>query len=164
MTNTNKLITPLFLSEKEIRKIIELLFFSYRDISNEPDKILSNIDFGRIHHRIIYFIEKKKNITVKELLSLLKITKQNLSRILSQLVQKEYILVTDGFDRRTKNLSLTGKGRELENKISKMQIERILKIIRNAKEADINGFKKILYELCNEDSRRKFDELNSTYE
>ena len=60
MANLNKLLTPLFLREKEIKKIMELLFFSHRDFAAEPDKILEKIQFGRIHHRIIYFIGKKK--------------------------------------------------------------------------------------------------------
>ena len=46
MADLNKLITPLFLNEKEIRKIIELMFFSYRDFTSGPDKILEKINFG----------------------------------------------------------------------------------------------------------------------
>ena len=41
MTDLNKLLTPLFLSEKEIRKIIELIFFSYREFTLGPDEILA---------------------------------------------------------------------------------------------------------------------------
>ena len=60
MTDLNKLLTPLFLSEKEIRKIIELIFFSYREFTLGPDEILNKINFGRAHHRVIYFVGKKK--------------------------------------------------------------------------------------------------------
>ena len=70
MADLNKLITPLFLSEKEIRKLMELLFFSYRDFTSGPDKILEKIKFGRAHHRVIYFVGKRNNITIKELLSI----------------------------------------------------------------------------------------------
>ena len=44
MADLNKLLTPLFLNEVEIRKIIELLFFSYRDFTEGPDKILEKIN------------------------------------------------------------------------------------------------------------------------
>jgi len=67
MTALNKLLTPLFLRNKEIKKVIELLFFSYRDFIAGPDKILEKIKFGRAHHRIIYFVGKKNNITIKEI-------------------------------------------------------------------------------------------------
>jgi len=60
MADLNKLLTPIFLSEKEIRKIIELMFFAYRDFTSEPDVLLEKINFGRAHHRVIYFVGKKE--------------------------------------------------------------------------------------------------------
>jgi len=160
MTDLNKLLTPLFLSEKEIRKIIELMFFSYRDFTSGPDKVLEKIKFGRAHHRVIYFVGKKNKITIKDLLSILQITKQSLSRVLNQLVKEKYIFLSTGEDRRTKNLSLTKKGHELENKLSTIQINKIKNIIKNANENDINGFKIMLYEMIDEKNKIKFDELN----
>ena len=69
-----------------------MIFFSYRDFTAGPDKILEKINFGRAHHRVIYFVGKKNNITIKELLIVLKITKQSLSRVLSQLVKEGFII------------------------------------------------------------------------
>ena len=160
MTALNKLLSPLFLSDREIKKVIELLFFSYSDFIAGPDKFLEKIKFGRAHHRIIYFVGKKNNITIKDLLAILQITKQSLSRVLNQLVSEGYINVTTGNDKRTKNLSLTKKGVDLENKLSNIQVNRIKKIISKAKEEDIYGFKKILYAMIEEDNKRKFNELN----
>ena len=60
MTDLNKLFNSLFLAEREIRKLMELLYFSYRDFTTGPDEILREIHFGRAHHRIIYFVGKKK--------------------------------------------------------------------------------------------------------
>ena len=160
MTDLNKLLTPLFLSEKEIRKIIELIFFSYREFTLGPDEILNKINYGRAHHRVIYFVGKQKNITIKDLLGILKITKQSLSRVLNQLVKEKYILVSTGEDKRTKKLSLTQKGLNLEEKLSKIQINKIKSIINDAKESDINGFKKILYSMIDEKSKKIFNKLN----
>tara|TARA_Y100000590_G_scaffold359876_1_gene415908 strand:- start:596 stop:1081 length:486 start_codon:yes stop_codon:yes gene_type:complete len=160
MTDLNKLLTPLFLSEKEVRKIIELMFFSYRDFTAGPDKLLEKIQFGRAHHRIIYFVGKKDKITIKELLSILQITKQSLSRVLNQLVKKKYILVSSGYDKRTKSLSLTKKGKELEIKLSNIQINKIKNIMKNANERDIRGFKIMLYEMIDDKNKFKFNELN----
>ena len=114
MADLNKLLTPLFLNEGEIKKIIELLFFSYRDFTEGPDKVLEKINFGRAHHRVIYFVGKQKNLTIKELLLILKITKQSLSRVLNQLVNEKYIILSVGEDKRTKKLILSKKGQELE--------------------------------------------------
>ena len=160
MADLNKLLTPLFLSEKEIRKIIELMFFSYRDFTAGPDAILDKINFGRAHHRIVYFVGKKQKITIKDLLSILKITKQSLSRVLNQLVKEKYIIVSIGKDKRTKNLCLTKKGQELENKLSNIQISKIKSIIESADESQINSFKVILYKMIEDENKIKFNELN----
>ena len=162
MTDLNNLFSPLFLDEKEIKKLMELLFFSYRDFTIGPDKVLEKIQFGRAHHRIIYFVAKQKQITIKDLLKILKITKQSLSRVLNQLVEKNYILVTTGNDRRTKNLSLTNKGYKLENELSNIQIEKIKIILKNASENEINGFKKILYSMIDSEGKKFFNSLNNS--
>jgi len=116
MADLNNLLSPFFLNDKEVRKIIELFFFSYKDFTAGPDKILEEINFGRAHHRVIYFVGKKNNITIKELLGVLRITKQSLSRVLSQLVNDGFIIVSTGLDKRTKTLLLTDDGRNLEKK------------------------------------------------
>ena len=160
MADLNKLLTPLFLNEGEIRKIIELMFFSYRDFTSGPDKVLEKINFGRAHHRVIYFVGKQNNLTIKELLSILQITKQSLSRVLNQLVQEKYIILSIGEDKRTKKLSLSKKGYELEKELSNIQISKIYNVLRQFDEQDINGFKKILYSIIDKNNQKKFDDIN----
>ena len=160
MADLNKLLTPLFLDEKEIRKIIELMFFSYRDFTSGPDRILEKIKFGRAHHRVIYFVGKKNGLTIKELLSILQITKQSLSRVLNQLVKEKFIILSTGEDKRTKKLTLSKKGQELEIKLSNIQITNIYNVIKNFDEIDINGFKKVLFKMIDEKNQKKFNEIN----
>jgi len=160
MADLNNLITPFFLNDKEIRKIIELMFFSYRDFTLGPDKVLEKLNFGRAHHRVIYFVGKKNNITIKDLLLVLKITKQSLSRVLNQLVKQGFIIVSTGIDKRTKTLSLTKKGLDLEKELSTIQINKIKKVIENFNEGDINGFKKILFEMIEFHNKKTFEQLN----
>lgn len=160
MTDLNKILSPLYLSDAEIRKTIELFFFSYREFTLGPDEILNKLNFGRAHHRIIYFVGKQKKITIKDLLSILQITKQSLSRVLNQLVTKKYIFVSTGEDKRTKNLSLTKLGIELENQLSNIQIKNINNIFKKIDESDIKGFKKILYAMINNKNKKIFNDIN----
>lgn len=160
MADLNNLLTPFFLNDKEVRKVIELLFFAYRDFTSGPDKILEKIKFGRAHHRVIYFVGKKNHITIKELLNVLKITKQSLSRVLNQLVSEKFIIVSTGIDKRTKKLSLTNKGKKLENELSTIQIKKIRQVIKKFSEENINGFKKILHEMIEENNKKTFQEIN----
>ena len=90
----------------------------------------------------------------------MKITKQSLSRVLNQLVNEGFIHVSTGLDKRTKKLSLTNKGIELEKKLSTIQINKIKKVIKKYNQKDINGFKKILFEMIDIDSKKIFEELN----
>ena len=160
MADLNNLLSPFFLNDKEVRKVIELLFFSYRDFTSGPDKILEKLNFGRAHHRIIYFVGKKNNITIKELLVVLQITKQSLSRVLNQLVNEKFIIVSSGIDKRTKTLSLTEKGKRLENQLSTIQIEKIKRVINKFSEENINGFKEILYDMIETDNKKTFQQIN----
>ena len=160
MADLNNLISPFFLNDKEIKKVIELIFFSYRDFTAGPDKVLEKLNFGRAHHRVIYFVGKKDKITIKELLGVLKITKQSLSRVLNQLVKEGFIVVSTGSDKRTKILSLTKKGTNLENELSTIQIKKIKKAINSFNQEDIDGFKKILYEMIEVDNKDTFQNLN----
>ena len=129
---------PLFLREEELRRGIELLFYAYRDFTAEPDAILARYKFGRAHHRVIYFVGRNPGITVGELLAILRITKQSLSRVLGHLVRDEFIRPRHGArDRRRRLLYLTDDwvaGAELMG-FSRSRIERSLR--RNAREADI---------------------------
>ena len=49
----------------------------------------------------------------------------------------------------------------MEAQLSNIQINKIKSIIKNSNEADINGFKKILYSMIDKKSQKKFDEINS---
>ena len=98
----------LFLREEELRRGIELMFFAYRDFTGEADSILAEQNMGRAHHRAIYFIGRNPGITVSELLAILKITKQSLSRVLSALVETDHVVQKTGpDDRRQRLLFLT---------------------------------------------------------
>ena len=99
---------PLFLREEELRQAIELLYFAYRGFTAGPDRILADYGFGRAHHRVIYFVGRHPAITVKDLLAILGITKQSLSRVLGQLVRDGFITQRPGpRDRRQRLLELT---------------------------------------------------------
>ena len=76
------------LDGESLRQAIEMLFFAYRDFTSGPDEILKEYGFGRAHHRAIYFVGRHPNRTVSDLLSILRITKQSLNRVLSQLVRE----------------------------------------------------------------------------
>ena len=105
---------------------IELLFFAYRDFIADPDAILSKIGFGRAHHRVVYFVSRRPGMTVADLLTILRITKQSLARVLRELIDSGYIRQMAGpADRRQRRLYPTLAGRELALALSAPQSRRI---------------------------------------
>jgi DNA-binding MarR family transcriptional regulator len=148
---------PLFLREEELRQGIELLFFAYRDFTSEADSMLVNFGFGRAHHRVIYFVSRNPGITVSELLGILKITKQSLSRVLSQLIKDGFIDQTQGTkDRRQRLLTLTDKGIQLERKISEAQRARIARAYREAGAQAVEGFRKVMIGIMDAEDQYRF--------
>jgi DNA-binding MarR family transcriptional regulator len=150
--------TP-FLSDEEVRQGIELLFFAYRDFTAEPDAILEEYGFGRAHHRVVHFVGRRPQMTVGELLLILKITKQSLNRVLGQLVRQGFIVQHRGAqDRRQRLLELTEKGRELERQLSATQRARVGNAYRKAGAGAVEGFRKVLLNIiASADDRRRFD-------
>ncbi|HKT20027.1 MAG TPA: MarR family transcriptional regulator [Stellaceae bacterium] len=146
---------PLYLSEDEVRQGIELLFYAYRDFTAEPDAMLVRYGFGRAHHRVIYFVGRHPQMSVSELLDILQITKQSLSRVLGQLVRQGFIQQRTGkSDRRQRLLELTAKGVELERQLSENQRRRISRAYEHAGSASVEGFRKVMLEIMSDDIDR----------
>ncbi len=154
MADLKSSVNPLYLREDDLRQGIELLFYAYRDFTGEPDEILTNYDFGRAHHRAIYFVGRNPGITVTELLAILRITKQSLSRVLGALVDQGFIEQQhDPKDRRRRRLSLTDKGAALERELSNTQMNRIAHAYRDAGAEAVQGFRDVLRGIINQPER-----------
>ncbi len=148
---------PLFLREEELRQGIEMLFYAYRDFTAEPDAMLAEYNLGRAHHRALYFIGRHPDTTVSELLGILRITKQSLSRVLGELVRQGFVSQRPGpTDRRQRLLSLTEKGIELERRLTENQRLRFARAYREAGAEAVEGFRTVLAGLINESDRRQF--------
>src|SRR6185312_15758776 len=127
----------LFLREEELRQAIELLYYAYRDFTAEPDAMLAKYGFGRAHHRVIYFVGRHPQMSVTDLLGILRITKQSLSRVLGQLVRQGFIRQQPG---------------------SRDQRQRIAKAYREAGAQAVEGFRKVMLGIIGNDAdRRRFE-------
>ncbi len=153
MADTKPIGKALFLREEELRRGIEMMFFSYRDFTSEADTILAEQDMGRAHHRAIYFIGRHPGITVSDLLGILNITKQSLSRVLSGLMKDGFVLQKPGVsDRRQRLLYLTETGVELEARLTALQGRRFAAAYREAGAEAVDGFQRVLRGLMDQDT------------
>ncbi|WP_439814266.1 MarR family winged helix-turn-helix transcriptional regulator [Zavarzinia sp. CC-PAN008] len=154
MSETIARPNPLFLREEDLRQGIELLFFAYRYFTADPDEILAQKGFGRAHHRVLHFLGRHPGISVAELLAILGITKQSLSRVLAQLVDEGYVVQeADAGDRRRRLLRLTDQGEAFEREVSAPQRARVTRAYREAGAEAVAGYRKVLLGLIDEKDR-----------
>ena len=112
----------LFLTDDQLRKGIEAMFFAYRGFTADPDRILAEKGYGRAHHRAIHFINRSPGTTVNNLLSILGVTKQSLNRVLRALVEDGLVDSRIGArDKRERHLYLTPSGQALERGLASPQ-------------------------------------------
>jgi len=147
----------LFLTDAQLRRGIEAMFFAYRGFTADPDRILDHHDYGRAHHRAIHFIQRTPGTTVNNLLSILGITKQSLNRVLRTLINDGLVESRIGpRDKRERNLFLTETGRNLETALSDAQRKRMRAAYRAAGPQAVAGFQQVLEEMMDNDLRRQF--------
>src|SRR4029079_17237496 len=92
----------------------------------DPDVLLADYGFGRAHHRVLHFVNRRPGLTVAELLDVLQITKQSLARVLKQLIDTGHVIQVQGpRDRRQRELYPTAKGRTLALALALPQSRRI---------------------------------------
>lgn len=152
--------SPLFLREPEIRRGIELLYFGYAHLTRSIDAGLAMQGLGRAHHRALYFIARKPDLSVSELLDLLGITKQSLGRVLTELAERGFVETRTGDrDRRQRLLRLTPEGQALETQLFEMLREKMAAAYSSAGQGAVGGFWAVLEGLIPEPERGKIARL-----
>ena len=150
----------LFLTDEQLRKGIEAMFFAYRGFTADPDRILADMAYGRAHHRAIHFIKRSPGTTVNNLLAILGVTKQSLNRVLRALIEDGLVQSEVGTrDKRERHLYLTEAGEALERQLSDAQRDRMRAAYRAAGPEAVAGFRQVLEAMMDEDMRRRYDAL-----
>jgi DNA-binding MarR family transcriptional regulator len=151
----------LFLTDEQLRKGIEAMFFAYRGFTSDPDRILQKYAFGRAHHRAIHFINRSPGTTVNNLLEILGVTKQSLNRVLRALVEGGLVESRVGtHDRRERHLYLTDMGIALERELSEAQRKRMRAAFRDAGPEAVAGFKTVLEQMMDPELRLHFSKIS----
>ena len=152
--------TLLFLTDEQLRKGIEAMFFAYRGFTADPDRILETMDYGRAHHRALHFIHRSPGTTVSNLLAILGVTKQSLNRVLRTLVEDGLVEARVGKqDRRERHLHLTEKGAALERELSDAQRARMRAAYRAAGPVAVHGFRTVLEAMMDPELRQQYQSL-----
>jgi len=147
--------SPLFLREPEIRRGVELLYFGYAHLTRSIDAGLAEQGLGRAHHRALYFIARKPDLTVSELLAILSITKQSLGRVLTELADRGFVETRTGDkDRRQRLLRLTQAGAKLEGELFDALRSKMAAAYSSAGPGAVGGFWAVLEGLVPENEKQ----------
>lgn len=143
--------------------VMGLFFFAYRDFVSDADALLARHKFGRAHHRVLYFVNIRPGMSVATLLSILKITKQSLARVLRQLIDNGYIKQHIGDnDRRQRLLFPTQKGRDFFATLSESQASRINTALAGLPPETAKSIRRFLVAMVEQNDRPILDRLQLT--
>jgi len=131
-----------------------LLFVAARDVAAKSADVLAASGLGRAHARALHFIGRNPGLSVAELLSFLKITKQSLNRVLNDLIIGGFVERKTGTkDRRTRRLQLTGTGKFLADAVWNAQRPLLAAAFRGAGQDAVNGYRKVLIGMTGDPDR-----------
>jgi DNA-binding MarR family transcriptional regulator len=124
---------------------VELLFFAFRDLTAEPDRVLAERGLSRVHHRILYFVRRNPGLGPGALVQILRVSKQALARPLKDLVTQGLVAAAAvPENRRRKALRLTPAGVRLERRLTGSQRRRFAGAFGSAGASASDGWRTVM--------------------
>lgn len=129
------------IASRSLKKGLLMHFFANLCLTSDVNPSLTELGFGRPHHRILFFAANSPGITVGELLGALRVTHQNIRVAMKQLLDGGYLVAKIGkTDRRHKRLYASAKGRQLVETLMHRQLERLERAYRAAGPEAVQGY------------------------
>lgn len=120
---------------------MQAFFFGYQAFTAKADEMLERRGLSRVHQRIVFFIARYPQVSVKELLALLGVSKQALNMPLRQLSEMDLVRsVASATDKRKRLLCLTEDGEHLEASLRREQVKLLQRAFDQAGEAAVDGW------------------------
>lgn len=109
-------------------RIVERVFQFYRLIKSEVDCSFSHERLSLIHLHILFFVNKKKEVSHKKLAKMLNVSLPTTTDLTDRLVKKGFLTrVHSNQDRRFVFLKLTKRGQEMIKKLKEMNCQKLRK-------------------------------------
>jgi len=128
---------------------LALLYFGFRTVVKRPDEELARLGLGRVHHRVLFFIARTPGVPVSDLMTTLDVTKQALHAPLRRLVKDGFVQsAANPEDRRERRLTLTVRGKALEDRLSGHQRRLFAAAFKSAGPSAARGFCSVMQRLA----------------
>ncbi len=140
--DSRRYVNMLDLKQQSSQQIaMEAFFFGYQAFTAKADEMLQRRGLSRVHQRIVFFIARYPELSVKELLALLGVSKQALNTPLRQLLEMHLVnSVTPACDKRKRLLQLTAEGVRFEQSLRREQVKLLQRAFTEAGEDAVNGW------------------------
>ncbi|KPX52778.1 MarR family transcriptional regulator [Pseudomonas amygdali] len=120
---------------------MEAFFFGYQAFTAKADEMLAKRGFSRVHQRIVFFIARYPELSVKELLTVLGVSKQALNAPLRQLIGMDLVHSTaPETDKRKRLLELTDEGARFEQALRREQVKLLQRVFAEAGQEAVDGW------------------------
>jgi DNA-binding MarR family transcriptional regulator len=133
----------------ELDRALELVYFGWKRLIAAPDALLQRRRLARMHHRILYFVARRPDLSVGELLRALALSKQAVNEPLRTLVRRGFVLMRAApGDRRVRRLRVTTTGAALEARLTGMQHRHLARVFRTAGRPAELGWRRVMRQLA----------------
>lgn len=123
------------------QRAMEAFFFGYQAFTAKADEMLDKRGFSRVHQRIVFFIARYPGLSVKELLTVLGVSKQALNAPLRQLMAMGLVeSAAPETDKRKRLLGLTAEGIKFEQALRREQVKLLQRVFAEAGQAAVDGW------------------------
>lgn len=120
---------------------MENFFLGYQAFTAKPDEMLARRGLSRMHHRVLFFIASYPDLSVKELLGYLGVSKQALNIPLRQLIEMHLVESrTAEDDKRKRMLRFTPEGAKLEQVLRREQVRLFERAFKQVGEDAVTGW------------------------
>ncbi|MBR0893521.1 MarR family transcriptional regulator [Bradyrhizobium tropiciagri] len=103
----------------ELDAALELMYYGWRGMTLAADEYLAALGLSRPHHRILYVVARRPDISIGALIEVLGISKQALNRPLGLLLERKLLVSKRSPEQhRSKLLRLTAAGQRIEQSAS----------------------------------------------
>ncbi len=131
------------------QQAMEAFFFGYQAFTAKADEMLERRGLSRVHQRIVFFIARYPNLSVKELLGLLGVSKQALNMPLRQLIEMNLVQSEAAADdKRKRVLGFTAEGAKLDQALRREQARLLQRVFGEMSEEAVQGWLEVNHALA----------------
>lgn len=133
----------------ELDQCVAVSFLAWRELVGVSDSLLEREGLGRAHHRVLFMVARSPGLGVSELASVLRISRQALSRSLRELSERGLVTqAASEADARVMQVWLSAKGVRLERRLTGLQARALEQAFAEVGESAAEGWMAVMRRLA----------------